>query len=277
MAQNPYVNKVTFNGETVMDISDTTATESDVASGKYFYKASGEKVAGTSSGGGGGSATIEALSVTQNGTYTASGSVDGYSPVTVNVSAPAPTIESLSVTSNGTYTAPSGTDGYSPVVVNVPTGLTNVVTGTFKGTTTGAAIDVTLNYTGSGYPVAVTVYPEEGAYKSSGTFYSLVQRYVIDTFSAVKANPSTTPDYSATDEKNNATIATVYKNSTSSATTYTRTSSMNTKMYSDAAATASSTAALKIRSATKMSVFIAASSYGFVANHDYRYWIIYSS
>ena len=34
----------------------------------------------------GGSASIEALNVTQNGTYTASGGVDGYSPVTVNVS-----------------------------------------------------------------------------------------------------------------------------------------------------------------------------------------------
>ena len=35
---------------------------------------------------GGDSANIEALSITQNGTYTASNGVDGYSPVTVNVS-----------------------------------------------------------------------------------------------------------------------------------------------------------------------------------------------
>ena len=38
------------------------------------------------SGGSGGGATIEALTVTQNGTYTAPSGVDGYSPVTVNVS-----------------------------------------------------------------------------------------------------------------------------------------------------------------------------------------------
>ena len=35
-----------------------------------------------------------------------------------------PTIESLSVTENGTYTAPSGVDGYSPITVNVSGGGT---------------------------------------------------------------------------------------------------------------------------------------------------------
>ena len=39
---------------TALDISDTTAVASDVASGKYFYTAAGVKTAGTGSGGGGG-------------------------------------------------------------------------------------------------------------------------------------------------------------------------------------------------------------------------------
>lgn len=44
---NQYVNKVVqSNGTTIMDITDTTATASDVLAGKYFYLANGGKVAG---------------------------------------------------------------------------------------------------------------------------------------------------------------------------------------------------------------------------------------
>lgn len=48
MASNPYTNKVQLaDGTVVMDITDTTATAADVVAGKYFYTASGQKVAGT--------------------------------------------------------------------------------------------------------------------------------------------------------------------------------------------------------------------------------------
>ena len=67
------------------DASITTATASDVASGKVFLAADGTITTGTGTGGGGG-AVVQPLSVTTNGTYTAPSGVDGYSPVTVNVS-----------------------------------------------------------------------------------------------------------------------------------------------------------------------------------------------
>lgn len=51
MASNPYVNKVEYGGSTLMDITDTTATEGDVAAGEVFYKASGARAVGTATGG----------------------------------------------------------------------------------------------------------------------------------------------------------------------------------------------------------------------------------
>lgn len=40
-------NKVVFGGETIIDLTDTTAEASDVAEGKTFYDRSGEKKVGT--------------------------------------------------------------------------------------------------------------------------------------------------------------------------------------------------------------------------------------
>lgn len=51
------VSKIMYDGVGI-DLTQDTAVESDVASGKYFHKANGDRVQGTASGGGGGTATF---------------------------------------------------------------------------------------------------------------------------------------------------------------------------------------------------------------------------
>ena len=47
MADNPYVNKVVYGDQTIIDISDTTATEADVVAGKTLHTADGALRTGT--------------------------------------------------------------------------------------------------------------------------------------------------------------------------------------------------------------------------------------
>lgn len=47
MANNPYVNKVVYGNDVVMDITDTTAEPEDVAEGEVFYTKSGSRSVGT--------------------------------------------------------------------------------------------------------------------------------------------------------------------------------------------------------------------------------------
>lgn len=210
-------------------------------------------------------------SVTNVGGVISGGTHTGTS---VTVSASELVSGSETKTANGTYDVTN----LASLVVNVSGGASNCVTGTFKGTTTGAAIDVTLNYSGTGYPVAVVIYPAEGPYNSgTGTFYGSTQRYSSEMYFVLKSEANTAPTYASSGSNNYGTIMNRYKNSTSNSTSYNASASSGVNTYRDTAAASGQTSIVKIRTAKKMSVFIASNSYGFLANIDYKYWVLYSS
>lgn len=251
------VNKVVYGTSTIIDISDTTATADKVLQGYDFYDAGGVKQTGTAAGGG-------SISIYQD--------QDGY-VVLDDEAGSTVAVTPLSVTSSGTYTAPSGV-AYSPITVSV-SGASNIVTGTFKGTTTGAAMDITLNYSGSGYPVAVAIYPTAG-YGSDTDFYSTLQIYAFVMYSAVKRTHDI-PTYATSGDNNAVFTARAYKSSSTTASSISVGSAGNVVVFSGSNANSSVNTVVTFKNNTTMSVFIASNSYGFAANVEYTYWVLYSS
>ena len=244
--------KVRLNGVTQMDVTGKTVTAASMLSGTTALKNDGTDITGSIS----------------------------------NMTLPS----ASSATSSGTSKA-TITPGSSAQYLNIPTGYnsaaqyytiaaasggaSNVVTGTFKGTTANAAMDVTLSYTGNGYPIALIIFPKDGLYSSS--LDNLVQRYVVVQFFMTKAQIASAPTYDSGSNENLGIVACTYKSNSSSATTHAYAGSRSASSYYDADSSNNNARVARIRSKTKMSVFIAGTSYGFAQNVEYTYYVIYSS
>lgn len=188
-------------------------------------------------------------------------------------------------------TGASASDGLTTLagkILNVPSGgggCTKLVTGTFTtGATRNTTGSVSLNYTGSGYPIAVMIYVNGGTYNNgtggNTTWYNSVNRYDVGSYSMTKARTTTTPTYGTSGADNYGVVDIIYKNSTSTATTYTRTSSMTANTFSSSNAQ-SSTACVRFKDNNKtMSYYVgnkASGSIGFASETEYAYIVIYSS
>ena len=157
MANNEYVNKVVLaGGNTLIDLTSDTAVASDVASGKYFHLASGQRVQGSSTKD---SDTTDANAVateilTGKTAYVNKNKITGEMPNNGGVTGVIDTVA-------GTYSVPAGYhDGSGSVAIdsteqakiiagNIKDGVTILgVTGTYSGGTVSAtAVNVTPYFT----------------------------------------------------------------------------------------------------------------------------------
>lgn len=174
---------------------------------------------------------------------------------------------------NGVVTTGTGTGGG---------GTSNFVRGTFTASASekGTSKDVTVAYTGSGYPVSCVVYPSVGAYKSGSDIYELIQDKAVVMFCAVKGNMSTEPDYyGSTDYAKNGVMAFgIYKYGSSDKTSLSSGMNKDYYMYIERwGAGDSHSNCVRFKSATVISFYIKSTNYGFKDGIEYTYEITYSS
>lgn len=165
-------------------------------------------------------------------------------------------------------------------------GCTRLVTGDFTtGATRAGTGSVSINYTGTGYPIACMVYISNGANNTTSTgnttWVNSVNRYDVGFYAMSKAEINTTPTYGAdaSQSQNWGVACIIYKNSTTDSTSYTRTSSMTSVTYNNSNA-ASGHSCVRFKGDGKtLSYYIgnkASNKVGLVPSTKYDYIVVYS-
>ena len=135
------INKVQYGNTVLLDLTSDTVTADKLMQGYTAHDRTGALITGTATGGGG------TGGVTQD--------QDGYLILDDQPGSGSVTVEALSVTQNGTYTAPTG-KAYSPVTVNVSGGGGLVYeSGTWTPATDTASATISFSNTHTVAPMYV--------------------------------------------------------------------------------------------------------------------------
>lgn len=170
-------------------------------------------------------------------------------------------------TANGTRTAGTNSGGGG--------GASNIVEGTFTTGSSAGVTNISIPYTGTGYPISCIVVVEGGAYHSGTDWYTSSQRYAVGQWTMTKAVFDTAPSYTTGSTNNQGVTTWVYKNTSS--TSYSRSSAMSTNVFSSSNSSAAGATCVRLKSGNVLSYYVNTTSYGLHPNMTYRYIITYSS
>ena len=185
-----------------------------------------------------------------------------------------------------TFDSTTGLLGLVSKIGDIQTGggtsCPKLVQGTFTtGSTRAGTGTVSINYTGNGYPIAVMVYMQSGAYDPNDSWYNTIAAYDVDAFYMTKSQMSSTPTFvsSASVPANQGVVCGVYKSSTSNATTHSRNGSSSAVFFNSSDATTGYNC-IRFKNSTKtMSYYIgntASNRVGLAPSKTYAYIIVYS-
>lgn len=255
---NQYKNKVQYirNGvpEVLVDLTSDTVTPEALAQGYTAHDASGAPIVGTATGG---SMVIRDEQDSHGGTIrhiTAGNVVTG----------------TIQITSNGTVDVAS----YADAEVSVSGGASNVVMGTFTAGTAGTAQTVSINYSGNGYPVSVSIYANDG-FGNGSSLVNGAHRYAIICYFAMKAYLDS-PNYTGSGTTDLAYGVYQYKSNDISDTINSSSRINGSTIYNSSDATTSAPYFVRITSKNSLSVFVSDTSYGFLSGATYSYVVVYS-
>ena len=161
-------------------------------------------------------------------------------------------------------------------------GCPRLLMGSFTTGSTRASVGtVSISYTGNGYPIAVMIWLQGGAYNPNDNWYSTISQYDVDAFYMTKSQMSSTPTFvaSASIPANQGVVCGIYKSSTSNATTHSRNGSSSAVFFNSSDATTGYNC-VRFKNNTKtLSYYIgnkASNRVGFAPSQTYDYIIIYS-
>lgn len=252
---------VTYKGETLTTVDRATKTLK--TAGKYLED------------------DLTLTDSVQNGSVTAPSTITGTS-ATATLGTGGTSIilnKTVSVTPNVTTAGyiSSGTAGDSAISLTA-TGTFSMtfVEGEFTTNSSTGVQSITIPYSGSGYPIMVSITPKGGNY-GNATWKDAVQQYTVGLWSMTKSYMSTTPTYTTSGQNNYGSINVTYKNSTSSSDSYARTGSIGNNTYTSSNPSNTATNCVKITGNKTVKVYVNTAGYGLLQSTTYSYYILYSA